>query len=77
MLPRMGEESVAGCNVYNDERLRQYSVRSGLITVVLKCEKRLVRQSASTACGYSLPNTYSRERGIGYETTAQNQRGPR
>ena len=68
---------MAYCNVYNDERLQQYSVRSGLIKVVLKCEKRLVRQSAGTAWGCSLPNMNGGERGIGYETTAQNQRGPR
>ena len=68
---------MAYCNVYNDERLQQYSVRSGLIKVVLKCEKRLVRQSASTACDYSLPHTNLREREIGYEIRAQNQQGQR
>ena len=68
---------MAYCNVYNDERLQQYSVRSGVIKVVLKGELRLVRQSASTAWGCSLPNTYSRERGIGYEIRAQNQQGQR
>ena len=49
MLPRMGGESVAGCNVYNVEVLQQVSVCSGLIEVVLICGLRLVRQSASTA----------------------------
>ena len=68
---------MAYCNVYNDKRLQQYSLRSGVIKVVLKGELRLVRQSASTACDYSLPHTDLRGRGIGSETREQHQQGQR